>query len=123
MKSEKRQKMKEDFKQFVDSASKAAGELGDEISRTAEKLMEEAKTIQRQLVVSVRLDEDSVRRVEQLLEAGVFRSRSEAVAFLTREGIRARQDLFRKIDEKIGEIHRIREELLTDIKNSAGPEK
>lgn len=115
MTEENRKKVKEDFKQFIDSAAKAAGDLGNEIARQAEKLVEDAKTIKRQLVVSVRLDEESVRRVEQLLLAGVFTTRSEAVAFLTREGIKARHELFQKIDEKIQDIEKIRQELKDSI--------
>ena len=117
MASEKRKQMKDDFKQFVDSATKAAEELGSEIARTAEKLVEDARVIHRQLVVSVRLDDESVRRVEQLVEAGLFRTRSEAVAFLTRSGITARHDLFQKIDAKVGEIQRLRDELKEEFKN------
>jgi Arc/MetJ-type ribon-helix-helix transcriptional regulator len=111
MKDETRHKVKADFKQFVGTAKQAASEIGGEIGRKAEKLLDDAKAVQRQLIVSVRLDDESVRRLEQLLEAGICHTRSEAVAFLTREGIKARRDLFDKIDQKIEEIRRIREEL------------
>ena len=117
MNSENRRKMKEDFKQFIGSATKVAEELGNGIAKTTEKLVEDAKNIKRQLVVSVRLDKDAVQRVEQLLMAGVFRTRSEAVAFLTREGIKSRQDLFAKIDEKIGDIRRIQQELRDSVRS------
>ena len=117
MNSENRRKMKEDFKQFIGSATKVAEELGNGIAKTTEKLVEDAKNIKRQRVVSVRLDKDAVQRVEQLLMAGVFRTRSEAVAFLTREGIKSRQDLFAKIDEKIGDIRRIQQELRDSVRS------
>jgi Arc/MetJ-type ribon-helix-helix transcriptional regulator len=109
--SETKKELKENFKKFVTSAGKTAEEIGNDLVKTAEKIVAEAKVFKRQTVVSVRLDDDSVHRIEQLLEAGVCHTRSEAVSYLTREGIKAREDLFRKIDEKIGEIQRIREDL------------
>jgi len=115
MTSDSKKQAKDDFKQFVGSAKKAAEEIGNDIAKTAEKLLEEARTVKRQLVVSVRLDDDSVAKVQQLIEADICRSRSEAVAFLTREGIKARKELFDKIDEKIDEIRRLKDE----IKNEA----
>ena len=106
-----KQELRENFKKLVDSAAKVAGDIGSDVVRSAEKLVEEARTINRQTVISVRLDDESARRLGQLIEAGICRTRSEAVAYLTREGIKARQELFGKIDEKIGEIQRIRESL------------
>jgi len=115
MVNENRQKAKEDFKQFMGSAKKAMEELGTEIAVTANQLLEDAKVAKRQLVVSVRLDDESVKRVQQLVETGICQSRSEAVAFLAREGIRARQEMFQHIEEKIDEIRRIREELKKEV--------
>ena len=109
--TETKKELKENFKKFVSSAGKAAEEIGTDLVKTAEKLVDEAKVLHRQTVISVRLDDDSILRIEQLLEAGICHTRSEAVSFLTREGIKSRQELFRKIDEKIGEIQRIREDL------------
>ena len=106
-----KKELKENFKKFVSSAGKAAEEIGTDLVKTAEKLVEEAKVLHRQTVISVRFDDDSIRRIEHLLEAGICHTRSEAVSFLTREGIKSRQELFRKIDEKIGEIQKIREDL------------
>ena len=127
MTTENRKKMKDDFKQFIGSATKVAEELGTEIARSAEKIVEDARSMKRQMVISVRLDDDSIHRVDQLVTAGVFRTRSEAVAFLTREGIKSRKDVFDKIDEKIGEIERIQTELketvLRDIPSGGEPPK
>ena len=104
-------KMRQDLRQLVGSARQVAGDLGDEIARTAGRILDDARATRRQLVVSVRLDDESVRRVEQLLDADICRSRSEAVAFLTRSGITARQDLFDRIEEKIDAIRQIKDEL------------
>jgi hypothetical protein len=103
--------LRENLKKVVDSAAKAASDIGTDVVRSAEKLVNEARQLSRQTVISVRLDAESAQRLGQLIEVGICRTRSEAVAYLTREGIKARQELFRRIDEKIGEIQRIRESL------------
>ena len=111
MVAEEAQKESGNFTQFMESSKKTAKGVGSEIKRKAGKIYREAKIVRRQMVISVRLDDDSVQRVKQLIEAGVCKSRSEAVAFLTKVGIAARQDLFDKIEEKIQEIRNIREEI------------
>ena len=59
----------------------------------------------------VRVDRPSLDRLDDLVEAGIMGSRSEAAAFLIAEGVKARHGLFDKIGEKIGEIRRAKEEL------------
>ena len=104
-------KTKETMSQFINSAKQMATDVSSEIARTAERLFEEAKSAKRQIVVSVRLDDESARRVDQLVEAGICSSRSEAVAMLTKSGIEARLTLFNKIEAKIQEIQRIKDEI------------
>ncbi len=62
-------------------------------------------------VVMVRLNEDSVERLDELVEAGVVNSRSESAAYLIGEGIKARSGLFDRMAEKIGQIRQAKEEL------------
>ncbi len=109
--NQQNQKTKESVSQFINSAKQVATEVSSEIARTAERLFEEAKSAKRQIVVSVRLDDESARRVDQLVEAGICSSRSDAVAMLTRSGIDARQALFDRIEVKIQEIQRIKDEI------------
>ena len=45
-------------------------------------------------VVMVRVDKDSLDRMDDLIEAGVVGSRSEAANYLITEGIKARQNFF-----------------------------
>ncbi len=106
-----KEELKDNFKKFVDSAAKVAGDIRKDVVRSAEMLVEEARSLNRQTVISVRLDDESARRLHQLVDAGICRTRSEAVAYLTREGIKARQELFGQIEEKIAEIQRIRDTL------------
>ncbi len=62
-------------------------------------------------VVMVRVNEESLAQLDQLVEAGIVSSRSEAAAFLIGSGADARKDLFDKIAEKVEEIRKTREEL------------
>ncbi len=62
-------------------------------------------------VVMVRVDEENLNRIDELVESGQFRSRSEATAFLISEGIKAKQQMFEKMAEKISQIQDLRTEL------------
>jgi Arc/MetJ-type ribon-helix-helix transcriptional regulator len=62
-------------------------------------------------VVMVRLGNEAVERLDLLVEAGLFGSRSEAAAFLVGAGIQSQQELFEKIGRKSTEIQKLRREL------------
>ena len=62
-------------------------------------------------VVMVRLGDDSVARLDDLVESGIFGSRSEAAAFLVGAGIQAQRELFERIAMQTSEIKRLRTSL------------
>ena len=62
-------------------------------------------------VVMVRVDKDSLDRMDDLIEAGVVGSRSEAANYLITEGIKARQNFFDVVASKVADIRRAKEEL------------
>ena len=64
-------------------------------------------------VVMVRVDEENLSRIDELVESGQFNSRSEATAFLIDEGIKSKQEMFDKIAEKVSQIQNLRDELGT----------
>jgi hypothetical protein len=68
-------------------------------------------------VIMVRVNDESLSRLNDLVDAGLFRSRSESAAFMISEGIKRQSPLFERISEKIAEIQRIRSEL----RNMAAP--
>lgn len=80
--------------------------LGENLKETLEGALSS-----RDNVVMVRLNKDSVARLDELVEAGVVNSRSEAAAFLIGEGIKKRQRLFDQIADKIGQIRSAKDEL------------
>ena len=78
------------------------GNLGDAI-KSALSLREN--------VVMVRVNTESLEKLDELVEAGIVNSRSEAAAFLIAEGIKSKQEFFSQISEKLEQIRKTREEL------------
>ncbi len=62
----------------------------------------------------VRLGDAAVTALDQLVEAGLFGSRSEAAAFLLGAGIEAQRELFARVGRHSAEIKRIRQSLKRD---------
>lgn len=81
--------------------------IGRDISRTIER----AISAKDEYVVAVRVSHEAQERLDQLVLAGVFRSRAEAAAFLIDEGIKAQEPLFGRVEQKLSEIERLRAEL------------
>ena len=61
------------------------------------------------------------RHIDQLVEAGIFKNRSDSAAYLITEGIRARQDVFSRINSRFEEIERIRGEMRRLVTEPADP--
>lgn len=101
----------------VRSAFRRSGaeSLGENLKETIQSALSSRKN-----VVMVRLNQDSLTRVDDLVEAGVVNSRSEASAFLIVEGIKAREELFDRISEKIDTIRAARKELRDLLDESPG---
>lgn len=81
--------------------------IGRDISRTIEK----AISAKDDYVVAVKVTPGSQEKLEALVQAGVFRSRAEAAAFLIEEGIKTQSALFERVQQKLSEIERLRAEL------------
>jgi len=81
--------------------------IGRDISRTIEK----AISAKDDYVVAVKISPEAQDKLEQLVQAGVFRSRAEAAGFLIDEGIKTQAALFDRVRLKLAEIERLRAEL------------
>lgn len=114
---DERRRMSENVDEIVDEVNKtvrvaivkgvdAAESIGENIRDTIQGMRGS-----RDNVVMVRVDKASLDRLDELVEAGIMGSRSEAAAFLISEGIKARQPLFDRIGEKIQEIRQAKDEL------------
>jgi hypothetical protein len=106
-------------------AAGRAGETIDEITSTLRDLFSRVpdtfgKAVERAInvrdtTVLLRLSEESSDKVDTLVSAGVFKSRAEAAAFLIDEGIKAQSALFQRIQDKLTEIEKLRDELRSSI--------
>jgi hypothetical protein len=87
------------------------GNLSDvpEFLSLAERILN--KTEGRGHVVTARLSDDASARIDQLVEATVFGSRSEAAAFLIAAGIESQKELFDRLSAHTGEIRKLKEQL------------
>ena len=81
--------------------------IGRDISRTVER----ALSAKDEYVVAVKVSHEAQDKLEQLVQAGVFRTRAEAAAFLIDEGIKSQAPLFERVSTKLSEIERLRAEL------------
>jgi hypothetical protein len=61
-------------------------------------------------VVMTRLDDANLKQIDALVEVEVFKSRSEAVAFFIKQGIKARKDLFEKVMPTVEKIRELKEQ-------------
>ena len=80
--------------------------IGRDISRTIEK----AISAKDDYVVAVKISPEAQEKLEQLVQAGVFRNRAEAAGFLIDEGIKTQSALFDRVRQKLAEIERLRAE-------------
>jgi len=81
--------------------------IGRDISRTIER----AISAKDEYVVAVKVSPEAQEKLEQLVQAGVFRNRAEAAGFLIDEGIKTQSALFERVQQKLAEIERLRAEL------------
>ena len=83
-----------------------ADSLGESLKETVESVL-----LAREKVVMVRLNKESLKRIDELVESQLVKSRSEAAAFLIGEGIQRRHGLFDRIAQKVENIRKAKEEL------------
>ncbi len=81
--------------------------IGRDISRTIERAM----SAKDEYVVAVKVSPESQEKIDQLVQAGIFRNRAEAAGFLIDEGIKTQSALFERVQQKLAEIERLRAEL------------
>lgn len=99
----------------IERGTDAAESIGENIRDTFQGIRSN-----RDNVVMVRIDAESLARLDELVDAGIMGSRSEAAAFLISEGIKGRQPLFDRIAEKVQEIRRVKDELRNLVDDEDG---
>jgi len=113
--NESKKRIIEGLEIIVDEAKSAAksairktgaDSIGENLKESVENVL-----AAREKVVMVRLNKESLIRIDELVEAQLVKSRSEGAAFLIGEGIQRRHGLFDRIAQKVENIRKAKEEL------------
>lgn len=116
-------RQKSGFDEITSSVKEVAQKTGEALNKATESIGKaiESALAARDKVVMVRVNDDSLRSLDALVQTGIFKSRSEAAAFLISEGVKAQAPLFERIWERIKEIERLRAELKDIVKPAENP--
>jgi len=98
---------------YEERAQKSLNDLADFISGLGRTVEESVRTTLqgRGNVLMVRVNDETLRHIDVLIQAGLFRTRSEAAAYLLHEGIRSKQEIFDRVSATAQEISRLRDEM------------
>jgi Arc/MetJ-type ribon-helix-helix transcriptional regulator len=105
--SEDRSRAASSVRDIASRIPESLSAIGRDISRTIER----AISAKDDYVVAVKISPTAQEKVEQLVQAGIFRNRAEAAGFLVEEGIKTQSALFERVQQKLAEIERLRAEL------------
>jgi len=100
---------------FIDDMLREVGDAIEEAFRGASKRVSE--------VVSTRIGIKELEVIDQLIDIGIFRSRSEAVAYFVKKGIEASKELIEKALEQAKRIRELRESIKKEFIEGEGEEK
>ena len=95
----------------------ALDDFGNQVEKIAVKTAESIKRVvdkalaSRNTVLTIRVNDESNKKLNMLVNSGLFKSRSESAAFLIQEGIKKQEVLFDKISSKLERIEQIRHDL------------
>jgi len=103
------------FQAFVDGTARLGAQFGEAFKGIAYAFHA------RDHVVMVRVNSETLRRIDQLVDTGVFRSRSESAVYLIARGIQADAGLFEGLEDKVERINTLRDELRAMVQQNLNP--
>ncbi len=115
--SEKKKSEKESREEEKKKKKGALDEFGEQVEKFANKTAEsirkaiEKALASRNTVLTIRVNDESNKKINRLVESGLFKTRSESAAFLIIQGIKSQQDLFDRIEGKLQRMEKIKQEL------------
>lgn len=114
---------KSGFDELASSVKEVAQKTGEAFNKATESIGKaiDSALAARDHVVMVRVNDDSLKSLDALVQTGIFKSRSEAAAFLISEGVKSQAALFERISERIKEIERLRAELKGIVNPAENP--
>ena len=105
--------------QFLDIGMKRIEDIMERLQKALKSAFEitpEGKE-ESSVVSSIRLSKSDLEIIDCLVEVGVFRSRSEGVAFFTHKGIEASREVLERLREKMNEIRRLHSEVKKELES------
>jgi Arc/MetJ-type ribon-helix-helix transcriptional regulator len=115
--TEKTEEKKKKLDDFGDQVEKFASKTADSIRKLVEKTLSSRNT-----VLTIRVNDESNEKINRLVEAGLFNSRSESAAFLIQAGIKSQKGLFDKIENKILQMEKIKNDLKQIVEDEISSE-
>jgi Arc/MetJ-type ribon-helix-helix transcriptional regulator len=113
---ELREKVKESWRESLREIRKKV-----EVERRLEATPSGQRQVTPSVVISsVRLPEADLKIIDSLVEAGIFKSRNEAIAFFIHRGIEASKDWLEKINATLENIRKLQEEAKKEIMSMFG---
>mgnify|MGYP003873727311 CR=1 FL=1 len=108
------------IEEIVDRGVRLAMASIEAMIKSFEEALEkfEKKSGPTRVVSSIRLPESDLEIIDLLIEAGAFRSRSEAVAYFTHKGIEASRPTLEGLLNKLRELKEIRDKVREEIKRA-----
>lgn len=101
-----------------ETTKQVMADIGDGIEKLSSEIKQAFKG--RNHTLMVRVDQQTLDRIDELVETEIFTSRSEAAAFLLLEGIKKQETLFEKLKASTSKIKNIRENMKEIIANELG---
>lgn len=80
-----------------------------------DRLKEIASSMKVSQVISIRMRENDLKIIDQLVEAGIFKSRSEAISFFARKGIDASREWIKKALDHAKKIKELQESIRKEL--------
>lgn len=96
------------FEEFGETVVGFASKTVDSIKQSIDNALESRNT-----VLTIRVNDEANTKMGMLVDAGIFKSRSESAAFLIEEGIKHQEALFNKISAKLEQITKLKDDLKT----------
>lgn len=72
------------------------------------------------VVSSARISQADLNVIDALVEAGIFKSRNEGIAYFVHRGIECSKDWLERVRSKIDEIRKLQEEVQRELRGSTG---
>jgi Arc/MetJ-type ribon-helix-helix transcriptional regulator len=85
--------------------------------------LKDLSEVAKEHVVMVRVDEDTLRKLDSWIEAGVVKSRSEAALLFIREGLQARQSELNEMEAALADLEAAKAKLHERAQSLFGAKK